>query len=157
MQVGVAATIGVVLAPLLLSSERYRSLVAAAMAVAVIVKLLLVMRRVWSGYRAAYPPSWSNAQRRLIKTCQATMAIVAIVAWGTMLRAAYGADYLFSQGAMAEFLANHLFAACVATFALLAIVGPRNYEDRDLVRIPLWIALVALLVVFVQQASVGRY
>jgi di/tricarboxylate transporter len=41
--------------------------------------------------------------------------------------------------------------------AFLAILGPMNYEDKDLVRIPWWITLVSMLVVFVQYAPPGGY
>jgi hypothetical protein len=85
------------------------------------------------------------------------MALVTVAAWGIALRAVYAAAPLFSHGMIAESLANCLFGAGAASLALLAIVGPREYQERDLVRIPLWIALVTLIVVFVNHASVGRY
>jgi hypothetical protein len=154
---GAAVTVGVLFAPLLLSSERYRNLVAAGILAAVLVELVLILGRILAGRRSAFPPTWTSAQRRMIRMCQGTMALITVAAWGIAVRAVYAAAPVFSHGMIAESLANSLFGAGAASLALLAIIGPRDYQDRDLVRIPLWIALVALIVVFVNSASVGRY
>lgn len=143
-------------APFLVSSELYRNVVAAGMCAAALAQLLFTVRRMLAGHRSAYPQTWTRAHQLLVRACQASIAAVAAIAWGFTLHSMYGAERLFAHG-MTESFANRLFGAFIATMAFLEIIGPRNYEERDLARIPVWITLVSMIVVFVHYAPVGGY
>jgi hypothetical protein len=146
-----------IVAPFLMNSERYRNVIAAGMCAAALAQLLFTLRRMLAGHRSAYPPSWILAHRLLIRAYQVTIALAASIAWGFTLHSMYVAVPLLHHGMIAESLANRLFGALIATMVLLEIIGPRNYENRDLVRIPLWIILFSTIVVLVQYAPVGGY
>jgi len=144
-------------APFLMSSELYRNIVAAGMCAAALAQLFFTVRRMLAGHRSAYPQTWTRAHQLLVRACRASIAVVAAIAWGFTLHSMYGAERLFAHGMIAESFANRLFGAFIATMAFLEIIGPRNYEERDLARIPVWITLISMIVVFVHYAPVGGY